>query len=163
MHLTIMRHGEAGSATSDRLRQLTPRGHIEVTNGCGVLDDVLGTRALPPVSALYYSSWERTAQTAQIARGRLAPAVFEDSAALIPGSGIAAVDALLTPLMDVQAHVLLVSHQPLVSSLVQYYLGSSRVPGLWPGAWVCMDLAVASGNCAQLECWAMPPSFEVQA
>ncbi len=163
MLLTIMRHGEAGHAASDRERQLTGRGLQEVPAGCRALRESLQRRGLSPVSRLLYSAWVRTTQTAQIAREALAPDVFETCDAILPGARVAPVDRVLEALLETEAHVLLVSHQPLVSSLASHYLGHQRVPGLSPGAWVCLELHAAAAHCGELRCWALPPQFEVQA
>ena len=59
------------------------------------------------------------------------------------------------------AHVVLVSHQPLVSQLVDYFLDTAgSVPSLSPGALVTFELSSPARACGELRFWAVPPEYQ---
>lgn len=163
MYLTIWRHGEAGYAVTDRQRELTQRGQQEVERGAGQFDSLCSASDIPPVAQIFYSEWHRTRQTMSIISAVLPGACVQTSQALIPGRRPAEVDAMLGELDGVSSgHVLLVSHQPLVSSLVDYYLGDpGRVPPLVPGGLVTLSFEVLASGCGNLVWCIQPPEFEV--
>jgi phosphohistidine phosphatase len=84
--------------------------------------------------------------------------------ALQPGAGPAVVEALLQQeceRLGQDDHLVLVSHQPLVSRLVEHYLGQSgQVPSLSPGGLATLALETASVGGARLLFWALPPEYE---
>lgn len=164
MIVTIMRHGEAGAAAVDRERRLTPRGEAEVAAGCKRLLELCARRELPAPDVVYHSAWTRTSQTAAIACAGLEVAQPEALAALLPGGSLTGVDTALAPRLAGADHLLLVSHQPMVSRLADHYLGQrGRVPALTPGGYVVIDLATAAAGCGQLCFWALPPEFQAGA
>ena len=58
-------------------------------------------------------------------------------------------------------HSVLVSHQPLVSRLVDHWLGEQgRVPGLVPGGLVTLEMEVVAPGCAALVFCAQPPDYK---
>jgi len=167
MLLTIWRHGEAGDAASDRERELTRRGVDDVTRGARRFCEVLDRRDLPAPDAIWHSPWRRTTQTAAILADAFPRAAVERCAAVQPGATIAGVEAALQPLFSATPapeHLLLVSHQPLVSRLAEHFLGASTVvPGLSPGSCVVLALDVPAAACATLVFWALPPDYEAGA
>lgn len=159
MILTIWRHGQAGSASSDRLRELTATGRENVAQGGRAFHDACQARFLPLPDRVYYSRWLRTTQTAEIICDTLGMQSMDPAPALLPGSDIPEVDDWLLGL-QVQGHLLLVSHQPLVSRLADHYLGSfGQVPSLSPGGLVTLSLEVPARACAKLLFWALPPDY----
>ena len=165
MILTIWRHGAAGSAATDRQRELTSIGRDDVGFGCHRFFEHCSTRDLPHPDLILYSEWLRTTETADIIAGAVSLAALLGSSALIPGSSVAAVDARLEPLFAAgisPAHLVLVSHQPLVSALVDYFLGDrGLVEPLSPGGLACLQLDVAAAGCASLVFSAQPPQYEM--
>ena len=170
MIVTIWRHGEAGSAVSDRLRKLTARGRDEVRRGARQFRGACAGAAIALPDLVLFSRWVRTTQTADILGAAFAGAAVREQAQLQPGSGLGAVDAGLAELAAAgrpPAHVVLVSHQPLVSGLVDYYLGglaagaAGQVPALSPGGLATLSLQVVARDCGQLLFWALPPAYEV--
>lgn len=164
MWMTVLRHGEAGPAARDRLRELTPRGESDVSRGAGRLLAICERRGAPPPDALWYSRWERTRRTAELVAAAvpgLAPAPEE---ALIPGSGPRDVERVLEPLWppgEGPAHLVLVSHQPLVSRLVDYLLGQrGEAPSQPPGGLVTLQVEAPAAGAASLAWWAFPPAYE---
>lgn len=162
MIITIVRHGKAGKAITDKARELTGRGVDDISFGSHQLLEICAEKSLPPPDFIWHSNWLRTTQTAEIlAAAYNAP--IKPLAALLPGSGIRDVDAALDKLSsqsDRIEHHVLVGHQPLVSTLVEHYLGDQgRVPFLPPGAMVCMQLDVAQKNCGELLFWAFAPEY----
>ena len=164
MLVTIWRHGEAGAAATDRERQLTPHGREDVTRGAArfVLHCEAGGFALP--GTVHYSPWLRTTQTAEILAAGVCDHRSMALKALQPGSDTDRVDAELCALgaeLDFEGHVLLVSHQPLVSYLADYYLGArGLVPALPPGGQVTLAMDYPAQGGASLKFWAFPPDYE---
>ncbi|MCK6186637.1 phosphohistidine phosphatase SixA [Pseudomonas sp. FP2309] len=120
MKLWILRHGEAeGHARTDAERNLTEHGRGEVLRSAAHL---IGQ----PLSAIIASPYVRAQQTAQLVREALG---FEPEIRTV---------AWLTPdgnplqvlqQLDTDDTVLLVSHQPLVGSLISFLQhGHQRQP-----------------------------------
>lgn len=160
MLLTVWRHGEAEAGTPDRERRLTKRGHRDLERGIPVYREKLAGRGLSAPDALYHSPWERTTQTADhIARET--GLAREPLRALAPGATIDAVEEALAALSS-SDHIILVSHQPLVSSLVDHWLGvAGRVPALSPGAFAVLSAELWAQDCAALCFWAAPPAWDL--
>jgi len=168
MILTIWRHGQAGSASSDRLRELTATGRADLALAAPQFQRACDARSLPQPSCLLHSAWLRTTQTAGIIAQALDITDLGTDGALLPSGSVRAVDASLAEVFDssqLPKHLLLVSHQPLVSQLVNHYLGETggRVPPLSPGGLTTLSLEAPAGNCAQLLFWALPPHYEANA
>ena len=163
MIVTIWRHGQAGSAVSDQLRELTGDGIDDVGFGCHHFHEICLQRGIPHPDLVLHSPWVRTRQTADIIATAFTHATLRPLAALAPGNSPPAVLTALETLMtgDTAAqHVVLVSHQPLVSRLVDYLLGEpGRAPPLSPGALTTLELPVAAKACGTLQFWAAPPEF----
>ena len=164
MIVTIWRHGEAGSAFTDRERELTGRGTDDVGFGCQQFHEVCNERGLPHPDLILHSAWVRTTQTADIIASAFTHSERRASNSLIPGCTPADVDSVLDQLFSDRAqpvHLVLVSHQPLVSRLADHYLDNSgRVPSLSPGGLVTLALEVPAIGCGQLLFWALPPGYE---
>lgn len=164
MILTIWRHGEAGSAATDRLRELTDRGTEDVGFGCHHFHQECEAKGIPHPELLLYSEWVRTTQTAEIIGLAFNHAMREQCPALIPGRRPADVERALTSRLQEGPqleHVLLVSHQPLVSALVDYLVGDyGSVPPLIPGGLATLEMDVPAAGCASLRFCAQPPNYE---
>ena len=164
MIVTIWRHGQAGRAPSDRLRELTGTGTDDVGFGCRQFHDACHARELPSPELVLHSPWVRTTQTADIVASAFTHADMRALEALQPGSSVGAIELALVDLMEAQPdllHAVLVSHQPLVSCLVDHLLGEvGQVPGLPPGGLVTMALEVPGRACGRLLFWALPPEYE---
>ena len=165
MLLTIWRHGEAGRAATDRRRELTDKGFDDVGFGCHQFHAALAARGLPPPDQVLFSPWVRTAQTARVIASAFTHAAIQELAPLRPGATAQAVEAALVG-MEASApapvHVVLVSHQPLVSQLVDHFLGAgNQVPGLPPGGFATLALEVVAPACGTLHLWAVAPEYEV--
>ncbi|MGH8451558.1 phosphohistidine phosphatase SixA [Pseudomonas sp.] len=120
MKLWILRHGEAeGHARTDAERNLTEHGRAEVLHSAAHL---IGQ----PLSAIIASPYVRAQQTAQLVREALG---FEPDIRTVPwltpdGNPLQVLEKLNT-----DDNVLLVSHQPLVGSLVSFLQhGHQRQP-----------------------------------
>lgn len=155
-------------AATDRERQLTSRGEDDLGFGCQQFHQHCEERGIRHPDHILHSPWERTTQTAGIVAAAFTHAELVASTALKPGADIPDVDRLLDGLLtdfgaegSQQHHVALVSHQPLVSRLIDYYLDSpGQVPPLTPGALAVLSLDVAGRGTAQLLFWSMPPQYE---
>lgn len=164
MNLTIWRHGEARRGAVDRLRPLTESGCDDIGFGCRQFHQACGARAIPHPGLILYSPWERTARTAEIIAAAFTHADARAEAALQPGSDAAAVDRAIGDAIETAPdtdHILLVSHQPLVSWLVAFYIGDSgQPPPLPPGGLVTVSFDVIAAHGGTLRFWAMPPEYE---
>jgi len=164
MIVTIWRHGEAEQGPVDRERCLTDRGCDDVGFGCEQLHEALASRGLAAPDRILYSPWVRTRETAGIIASAYTHAESAPEEALRPGSNVAAVAQRLESVLQrpaVPGHLVLVSHQPLVSRLLAYFLGDGdAVPPLSPGAYATFTLEVSGRDCGSLRFWAMPPEYE---
>ncbi|WP_455824243.1 phosphohistidine phosphatase SixA [Pseudomonas graminis] len=120
MKLWVLRHGEAEAhARSDAERNLTEHGRGEVLRSAAQL---IGQ----PISAIFASPYVRAQQTAQLVRDALG---FDPEIRTVPwltpdGSPLQVLQKL-----DNDDNVLLVSHQPLVGSLISFLQhGHQRQP-----------------------------------
>ncbi len=164
MILTVWRHGEAGRAPTDRQRELTDTGFDDIGFGCRQVHAALDARDMPAPDLVLFSPWVRTRETAEIITAAFTHARSRELEDLRPGSTVAAVETALGDVCaatPVPAHVVLVSHQPLVSQLVDHYLGGRNpVPPLSPGALVTFTLDAVGRDCGVLRFWAVPPDYE---
>ncbi len=164
MIVTIWRHGEAGRAPTDRRRELTDKGFDDIGFGCHQFLVALQAQDIPLPELILYSPWVRTVQTADVIAAAFTHATSRELAALRPDSTVPAVDtalAALAGLANPPSHVILVSHQPLVSQLVEHYLGErSSVPPLSPGALATLVMDVPAQACGEIRFWAVPPEYE---
>ena len=159
MIITIVRHGEAGDALRDKDRELTYAGTDDVSFGSHQLRDLCGDKSLALPDHIFYSSWRRTTQTAEILAAAFTASVAPMEA-LLPGSTLADVDKALSLLAQETAHCVLVGHQPMVSMLVDHYIDNAgRVPPLSPGGLVSIWLDTAARGCGELLFWALPPEY----
>lgn len=146
MIVTIWRHGEAGAAMRDELRELTPRGATSVAAAAEAFEAWRLEAGLPTVDRCDHSPLVRTTQTASIIAPRLVVDA-EPCDGLAPGASYR--DAS-TYLKEDVAHQLLVSHQPFVSQLISYWTDDVTVEPLMPGGWATVDLLTAARGGAQL-------------
>lgn len=164
MIATIVRHGQAGSAATDAQRRLTTAGRVDIQSASQQLLRSCATRGIPAPDLILYSAWQRTTETAVILAGLFVDAKVEAEASLLPGGRAKEVTEALFRLQQGRsspAHVVLVSHQPLVSVLADYYLSvPHHAPGLPPGGMVCLDLEVPAPGCGNLLFWALPPEYQ---
>lgn len=144
--LFVLRHGEAQThAASDASRQLTDFGRYQVRARAATFAPELST-----LNCIYVSPYLRARQTADELCAELqyvGPRVEVDW--LTPDTPISRVLAELKPLM-VDAPILLVSHQPLVSYLVGHLTGKP--------AWE-VNMDTASLACLEVSTATMPDSL----
>jgi phosphohistidine phosphatase SixA len=164
MIVTILRHGEAGTAATDAERALTPQGIDDISFGSQRFRDTCEARGVVAASLILHSPWLRTTQTAEILANVFPDAVVASGASLKPGGRIDGVtDSLLSARQQHGdfLHLVLVSHQPMVSEWVDYFLGFPHsVPSLCPGGLVTIDIEVPARDCGRLIFWALPPQYE---
>ncbi|WP_426135398.1 phosphohistidine phosphatase SixA [Pseudomonas sp. PWP3-1b2] len=111
MKLWILRHGEAEAhAPSDAQRNLTEHGRGEALRSAA---NLIGQ----PISAIIASPYARAQQTAQLVREALGfdPEIRTVSWLTPDSSPLQVLEEL-----DTDDNVLLVSHQPLVGSLISF-------------------------------------------
>ena len=147
MRLYLARHGEAGAAATDDLRQLTPQGR-EV---CRDIYQQAQAQWSEPLGAVIASPLVRAQQTAQIALSLLPTTATEvlTSSQLRPESTPESVCQLL----DKQPHwpVLLVAHQPLLGLLLSWLTGDDILRyGVNTSSLFALDLITPARGCASL-------------
>jgi phosphohistidine phosphatase SixA len=91
--------------------------------------DTLEEKSLPSVSGVLTSPWLRTRQTAEILGVALKVSPREEGW-LAPSAAVADAAPIFESPVE---HLLLVSHQPLVSELLWYWLDSTSLAPLAPG------------------------------
>ena len=165
MIITIWRHGEAGLAVTDQQRELTIRGRADVARGSQTFLQLCKQRQLPAPDCIFQSPYTRTRQTAEILATAFARADIISQPALEPGSQTSRVESVLEQVLakpNAPEHLVLVSHQPLVTYLVDHWVGEGgQVASLAPGACVCMGLEDAAFGGARLQFAAFPPDYKV--
>ncbi|WP_439862745.1 phosphohistidine phosphatase SixA [Pseudomonas antarctica] len=111
MKLWILRHGEAEAhAPSDDQRNLTEHGRGEALRSAA---NLIGQ----PISAIIASPYARAQQTAQLVREALG---FEPEIRTEPWLTPDSSPLQVLEELDTDDNVLLVSHQPLVGSLISF-------------------------------------------
>ncbi len=120
MKLWILRHGEAeGHAPTDAERNLTEHGRAEVLRSAAHL---IGQ----PITAIIASPYVRAQQTAQLVREALG---FEPQVRTVPWLTPEGNPLEVLQKLETDDTVLLVSHQPLVGSLISFLQhGHQRQP-----------------------------------
>lgn len=166
MIVTILRHGEAGNAASDHLRELTAKGIEDVGKGCRRWLQQCRHKNIEPPLRILHSPWLRTTQTATICADQLAHSELVRESALRSECRPYDVEIVLereAQLLAPCGHILLVSHQPLVSHLLSHYLGEvPNVPYMTPGDFVCLSLNVPATHCGELLFSLSAPVYEIQ-
>ncbi len=165
MWVTVLRHGQAGLAATDRARNLTPRGESDIERAGGALADVLVQgRGIRPPEVIVHSPYQRTLQTAQRLAGIFVSCELIASDSLVPEARVDAAEGVVEAQAAAgHAHCVLVSHQPLVSHLLDHWLGFDHpVPPLLPGAWAVFEVDPLAPGCGRLAFWAAPPTYTVQ-
>ena len=161
MWVSLVRHGEAGYAADDRARTLTDKGVRDATE-VGVYLARLGLEHHAPPSVVLHSPYTRTQQPAELLAGQCGAIPLIAESALIPEGTVDAVDALLDRCaQDATEHVILVSHQPLVSYIHAYFLGQDHtVPPMIPAAVTTFSLDTIGPQLGSLLYWAVPGQYE---
>jgi phosphohistidine phosphatase len=127
MTIFILRHGQAeAQITTDEVRQLTEKGRSDTAR-------VIGARVLDmaPLAQIWASPLVRAQQTAAIAAHYFPHLKIQTTELLLPEANSQALLEWLDELNQLQLKdsnqsVLLVSHQPLVGSLVNKLCGASE-------------------------------------
>ena len=156
MKLLIVRHGEAEPmCKADAERQLTEKGVADAL----ALGRRLQQAGLKPAKAAV-SPYQRAQQTfAAIQRALAIPAVTIEH--ITPESSVAQAIVALETVADGCDYLLMVSHLPLVSSLIAYLVdGSQRAAYEYPmppASLAELELDVIAPGCATLKRLISPP------
>ena len=145
MRLYVARHGEAGRAVSDDLRQLTARGVAETR---AAYREAAG-HLREPVAQLIASPLVRARQTAAIAL-ELLPCTgsLQTSDVLRPESSPEAIASLLE---SATSPVMLVGHQPVLGELLSWLTGDDyHRYSVDTSSFYALDLIVPAQGCGTL-------------
>jgi phosphohistidine phosphatase len=125
MDLFILRHGEAGNrmrvVEEDSERPLTPEGRIEIEK-IGKSLQALGMK----IDRVFTSPLRRARETAEIVARILKVQMLEEWSELKPDGSKAAVYRKLARL-QADSSVLLVGHEPFLSSMIAEIIGARDV------------------------------------
>ena len=147
MLLTLWRHGEAGSAATDEVRELTARGRGEVV---AMAQDYLtwaGVSAPGSISLLLHSPYRRTAETAELLVELLRPSSQGVDPSLAPG---AYTEAFSEQHYAGHEHIVMVSHQPFLSQAIGLWTDDMTLAHLAPGGYTTLDVTCLSRGGATL-------------
>ncbi|MGH1487626.1 MAG: phosphohistidine phosphatase SixA [Cellvibrionaceae bacterium] len=149
MFVFIMRHGEAAAgADSDAARELTDSGRQDV------MDMIERCQAeLANIDEIWASPYVRAQQTAMIAADKLGKSLVTQNW-LTPTDNT---DNVLTSLREAEKTILLVSHQPLVGTLVDRF--ADLEPGRYrmgTSAIACVETEFLVYGCGELR-WLHQP------
>ena len=158
MKLYLLRHGAAGSASSDALRPLTGRGETEASNIAKACAD-----RLMNVKQVVSSPYLRARQTAaillrtlnEISPGQLGQELLI-SPVITPGSDIVSVGAFVDDLDSDE--VLLVTHQPLVGSLLMFLTDNHGHSAMETANLAALELTAFTRGGAELLWLERPPA-----
>lgn len=144
MQLLILRHGKAEPMVGDdAARQLTEQGRAHVAHVCE-----LRASELAAVRAIWASPFVRAQQTAEVVAERLGLPVITTPVLI----GDTAPQEVLDVLQQVEEFpLLLVSHQPLVGSLVNGLCGSGGAYSMGTSSLACLSAEVWANGCADLD------------
>jgi phosphohistidine phosphatase SixA len=140
--LGLLRHGEAGHASRDALRELTPRGWLDARR----IGDLIHARQTLP-DLVWVSPLLRAQQTAEAvfhACGQ--PVHLKEQPLLIPEADLS---ALMQALESVSSDILLVGHNPVLSELLSLLTGQ-RTPMLGTANLAWLDGDRAAAGCMRL-------------
>lgn len=160
MLLTVWRHGESAPGSPDRERCLTEQGAADVARSAATFVDRLRHSGLALPSLVLFSRWLRTTQTAQGICAAIPGVTSQPLEALIPDSTSAAAERAVAAhvMSETHVHRVLVSHQPLVSLLVNRWLDvPGQVPAMAPGAYAVLELPIVAPGYASL-LWSSTPT-----
>jgi len=130
--LFLLRHGEAepyGRATDDASRSLVPAGKQAVSRVA---------KELEYVDAVYCSPYLRARQTADLVLSATGQKACQLNEGLTPDSSVSALLAWLDSVK--QERVLLVAHNPLLSSLASQLTGLPGGVSLGTANLACLDV-----------------------
>ncbi len=136
MKLMILRHGHAvAEAPADNLRILSPQGELDVHK---VAQE--NYEAFKDAQCIVHSPYVRAQQTAEIT-SQYCTAPRKESDLFVPDGRPDHVIAYLNELAEMYASVLIVSHQPLVGTLID------QLGGFEPGRYRMGTSSLACLNC----------------
>lgn len=145
VNLVIMRHGEAEPLSSqDSQRQLTARGQHEVSQMALWLQQHYAA-----FDWIWASPYLRTRQTAELMLAKQQPfSQFEIVPELVPEGDAALFKSYFDARISTQpdARVLLVSHMPLVSFLVEAFTVQGQAPIFTTAQLACIDYRPEQGG-----------------
>ena len=151
VNLVIMRHGEAEPQyLSDSERQLTAAGQAEVHQMAQWLHHHYSA-----FDRIFSSPYRRTLQTAALlVKNGVTSSHVEENSDLVPqGNAQLVVDFLdLVYTQNPQAKILLVSHMPLVSFLVEAFTRSGQTPIFDTAGVACIDYHQHKGLLLEYVC-----------
>ena len=140
--LVIVRHGEAGSATTDHERSLTSYGQQQISSQYQWLVE---QNFMPQI--ILHSPYKRTVETALLSQTLFPEAELEVEPLITPDGDPKMVQSMIPALGKQQ--ILLISHMPMVAYLTSILVSGQNITG-YPVAGLCWLQMVADGSSAKL-------------
>jgi phosphohistidine phosphatase len=140
--VTIWRHAEAAPALDDERRELTDRGRKQLSASVDAFSAWLVAECMSRVDVLRFSPLIRTRQTAERLAQGCGVSDCDEALWLRPVVATPEVGALISKSLALSecAHILLVSHHPLVAGLIALWSDSAELPPLLPGGCATLDV-----------------------
>ena len=147
MLLTLWRHGEARSAATDEVRELTARGRGDVVAMAQDYSTWAGVSVPGPISLLLHSPYRRTVETAELLVELLRPGSQDVDPSLAPG---AYTEAFSEQHYAGHEHIVMVSHQPFLSQAIALWTDDVTLAQLAPGGYSTLEITCLARGGATL-------------
>lgn len=137
MILTLWRHGEAESNRSDEQRALSRLGHTHARLTAESYERWRSNAGVGSVTAVFFSPYRRTRETAELLSSVFQPDTSEALDTLAPGAQL---DNFTEEQFEMDQHIVMVSHQPFVSSAIAYWADDRTLTPLAPGGYSALEV-----------------------
>ena len=133
----MWRHGEAELSQPDELRALTDRGEAQCCVMARGYEQWRLRHELAPVATVLFSPYRRTRETAEVLSSVFRSATEREAGELAPGARIEHFSSMP---FDEDDHVVMVTHQPLVSHAVAHWTDDATLAPIAPGGYSVLEV-----------------------
>ena len=133
----MWRHGEAELSQPDELRALTDRGEAQCCVMARGYEQWRLRHELAPVATVLFSPYRRTRETAEVLSSVFRSATEREAGELAPGARIEHFSSM--PFAE-DDHVVMVTHQPLVSHAVAHWTDDATLAPIAPGGYSVLEV-----------------------
>lgn len=133
----MWRHGEAELSRPDKQRALTNRGEAQCHFMATGYEQWRLRHELAPVATVLFSPYRRTRETAEVLSSVFRSATEREAGELAPGARIEHFSSM--PFAE-DDHVVMVTHQPLVSHAVAHWTDDATLAPIAPGGYSVLEV-----------------------
>lgn len=133
----MWRHGEAELSQPDELRALTDRGEAQCCVMARGYEQWRLRHELAPVATVLFSPYRRTRETAEVLSSVFRSATEREAGELAPGARLEHFSSMP---FDEDDHVVMVTHQPLVSHAVAHWTDDATLAPIAPGGYSVLEV-----------------------